>query len=101
MTTTIYVIRHAEKAANSGDTPLSNEGHARAAKLVHVLADETISSVFATQALRTQQTAAPIATAVGVTVQAYDSEQALADEIKNNHSGECVLVVGHLSLIHI
>src|SRR5688572_10118497 len=64
---TLIIVRHAEKAGPDGDVPLTDAGHARAAALAHVLRDANISTIFATNLQRTQQTAAPIARALNLT----------------------------------
>ena len=93
--TTIYIVRHAEKADNSADPSLSADGLTRAKELIHVLADETIEAVFVTRFLRTQQTGAPIAAAAGVTPKQYTGTQDLVNTILSDHLGGHVLVVGH------
>ena len=53
--TTVYVVRHAEKA--KGDNPpLTEAGQARAASLVDVLRDIDLDAVFTTDLCRTAQT---------------------------------------------
>jgi broad specificity phosphatase PhoE len=59
---TIFLVRHAEKAASGGNDPdLSEAGRARAESLATTLKDSGISSIFVTELKRTQQTAAPLA----------------------------------------
>ena len=59
---TIFLIRHAEKAASGGNDPdLSDAGQARAESIATTLKDAGISAIFVTDLKRTQQTAAPVA----------------------------------------
>lgn len=96
--TTVLLVRHAEKAAASGDTPLSEAGLARAQELARVLADAHVDAILVTQYQRAQQTAAPIAKATGLTpviVPANaDYAKAIAAKIAE-HEGGTVLVIGH------
>jgi hypothetical protein len=67
-TTTVIVVRHAEKATGQGDDPhLSAAGEARARALARALEDAGITAVITTQWVRTAETAEPTARAVGVT----------------------------------
>ena len=66
--TTIYVVRHAEKA--KGDNPpLTEAGQARAASLAHVLRDVDLDAVFTTDLCRTAQTVDAAAHAAGLPLQ--------------------------------
>src|SRR5205823_9140645 len=59
---TIFIVRHAEKAASGGDNPdLSEAGRARAETLASMLKDAGVSAIYVTEFKRTQQTAAPLA----------------------------------------
>jgi broad specificity phosphatase PhoE len=104
---TVFVVRHAERADSSPDAKpmmatdpdLSDAGRARAASLATVLEDAKIVAIFTTEFKRTQQTAAPLAKALGLTpkVVKADAEAALIKEvaaIKGN-----VLVVGHSNTV--
>lgn len=95
-TTTVYLVRHAEKA--DGDDPaLSPAGQARATTLAHVLADAGLAAVFVTDTRRSRDTAAPVAAATGLTPTRYDARdaRALAATVRADHAGQAVLVVGH------
>jgi broad specificity phosphatase PhoE len=95
--TTIYVIRHAERADASNASPLSPAGQARAEALVHVLGLATINAIFVTNTIRSQQTAAPLAAHFGLSPITYDQTdaQSLASDILVAHSGQGILVVAH------
>ena len=59
-------------------------------------ADVALRAIYATEALRTQQTAAPAAEARGLPIITdIDPEEALAAEILCAHGGDTVLHVGH------
>jgi broad specificity phosphatase PhoE len=74
----IFVVRHAEKAPTGSsqpaaphshtmmadDPPLSPAGQARARKLAETLRSAGIRTIYATEYLRTRQTAAPLARAL-------------------------------------
>ncbi|MBS2549626.1 histidine phosphatase family protein [Catenulispora sp. NL8] len=73
--TRIWCLRHAESenvtAAVAGTVPaapLTERGHTQAAAAARALADEPISAIYTSTALRTQQTAAPLAAARGIHV---------------------------------
>ncbi|MGC4048357.1 MAG: histidine phosphatase family protein [Paludibaculum sp.] len=61
--TTIYVVRHADRAPGNEDPPISETGRLRAKALARLLTDAPLGAIFATEAVRTQQTAAPTAEA--------------------------------------
>src|ERR1700720_2165791 len=65
---TIFIVRHAEKADATKDSDLSEAGRARAEALAKMLKDAKINAIYATEFKRTQQTAAPLAKALGITV---------------------------------
>lgn len=99
--TTIYIIRHAEKLDTTPDTPLSPAGKVRAKALGHVLKDAQISAIFVTNFQRSQQTAAPLATATGLTPIVYPATtpSAAINQILANHIGGRILVVGHSNTV--
>ncbi len=97
-----YIVRHAEKANSSPDTPLSAAGQARAVSLKDSLAGKDISRIFVTNYQRTQQTAAPLAAELGIT----------PTEIFANQTGELIrqlrginntntLIVGHSNTVPV
>ena len=92
----VFIVRHAEKANTGGKDPdLSAQGQKRADALAHVLKDSQITSVFVTEFKRTQETAAPTATAAHVSptvVQANDIG-ALVEKLRALNGN--ALVVGH------
>ena len=60
----VFIVRHVEKASVGGKDPdLSLQGQKRADALAQILKDSQITSIFVTEFKRTQETAAPTATA--------------------------------------
>lgn len=78
-----------------GDVALTPDGVIRAAELVNVLGQAGISVIYSTEWERTQMTAEPIATHLSLDVLPYTDVGALADQIRSNHAGKVILVVGH------
>ncbi len=62
----VYVVRHAEKASDADDAPLSAAGHARAQQLAERLAGAGIAAILASDRQRTRDTAAPLALRLGL-----------------------------------
>ncbi len=56
----VYIVRHAERADQSPDSPLSDKGHARAQRLAEMLQHAGITYVFTSELRRTIDTAAPL-----------------------------------------
>jgi phosphohistidine phosphatase SixA len=96
---TVFIVRHAEKADNSKDVELSEAGHARAEALANMLTDSKISVIYTTEFKRTEQTAAPLAKAFGLTVTTLPAENRAALVAKLRTSTANSLVVGHSNTI--
>jgi phosphohistidine phosphatase SixA len=104
---TVFLVRHAERAdATPGASPtmaadpdLSEAGRARAQSLATALKDVHITAIYATEFKRTQQTAAPLAKALGLTVKIVTSktQAGLLKQLKASKSN--VLVVGHSNTV--
>ncbi len=121
--TTIYVVRHAEKA--KGDNPpLTDAGQARAASLAETLRDVDLDAVFTTDLCRTAQTVDATAHAAGLSLQTVpvagvdlgaclpaltaaripmapseDAERALVEALRELPWGSHVLVAGHSNTV--
>lgn len=97
--TTVILVRHAEKASQDEDPPLSLEGVKRAHALARTLAGVKLDAIYITQFKRTRDTAAPVAQASGLnaivrnTGETYATD--LAKHILAEHRGQTVLVIGH------
>lgn len=94
-TTTIYFIRHAEKADASKNPDLSAEGKLRAQHWSEVFANVKFDAIYSTDYKRTQQTAQPTAEAQKITVATYNPKEITLEKIKAAHSGQTLLFVGH------
>jgi broad specificity phosphatase PhoE len=101
-TTTVIFVRHAEKAAEPREDPgLSPAGERRVAELTRQLKDADviagIDAVYSTPYRRTEETARPIAEALGLPVHTYDAAdtEAIMERIVREHKGKIILVVGH------
>jgi broad specificity phosphatase PhoE len=97
--TTVILVRHAEKASQEDNSPLTPAGTERAKELARVLAGLKVDAIYTTQFRRVQDTAAPIATAAGLTPVVRQTGPAyaadLAKRILTENRGQTVLVVGH------
>jgi phosphohistidine phosphatase SixA len=121
--TTVFLVRHAEKAdapaasapgmtAMTQDPPLSESGKTRSEVLARMLGGAGIKAIYTSQYLRTKQTAEPLAAQLGLTITPMPlkmsasnprevSEQSIAD-ITNKiyeRAGDAVLIVGHSNTI--
>jgi broad specificity phosphatase PhoE len=96
---TIYLVRHAERAAISGrvpsDTGLSPQGETRAKALASLLKDAGITAIYTSEYRRTQQTAAPLAKLLGIRPQVIPADDIRSLVAKLRASTGNVLVVGH------
>jgi phosphohistidine phosphatase SixA len=107
--TTVYLVRHAEKAAAPPeDPPLSEAGASRSQALSRILGKAGIKAVYTSQFLRTKLTAEPLAKQFGVTSTVVAlkssasnprevSEQSIREVVDKVYAkpGESVLIVGH------
>ena len=104
-TTTVILVRHAERepiTPTNPDPPLTTTGLTRAQALVQVANRAGLSAILVTEFQRTQQTAHPIATALGIIptvvnvgTSAPQHAQTIAQKILGSYQGRAVLVVGH------
>ena len=100
-TTTIYVVRHAEKLTGPDvgrDPELSDTGKERANVLAQLLKDKNITHIHSSNYIRTRNTGAPLAEIMGIKIELYDPRDlaGLAKNIKaQSTDGAHHLVVGH------
>jgi broad specificity phosphatase PhoE len=97
----VILVRHAERADQSTDSPLSAAGTERAKALARILASSGVTKIFVTQFQRTQLTAAPLAAALELTplvVQAT-TPTPLVERLRRDHANDVVLVVGHSNTV--
>lgn len=102
--TVVYMVRHAEKAADDPDPRdpgLSALGRARREALGRALADVPLRAVYATEYRRTRETVQPLAEGRGLAVMVAPARDAagLAKAILESHRGETVLVAGHSNTV--
>jgi broad specificity phosphatase PhoE len=102
--TTVYVVRHAEKATEPRRNPgLTEAGSERAEALADELADAGLTAIITSQFARTRATAAPTARVTGldpvvIHYRNRDFEangRAIAAVIAERPAGSVILVVGH------
>ena len=91
----VFLVRHAEKVDNSHDPKLSSTGRRRAAELARTLRDSGLQYVHSTDFIRTRETAAPTAEALGLKVELYEHSQLAALAERMRRLGGRHLVVGH------
>jgi 2,3-bisphosphoglycerate-dependent phosphoglycerate mutase len=98
--TTVYIVRHADKASGGGSDPqLSPAGLQRAQTLAYMLKQDKVKAVFVTSFMRSRQTGEPAALDSGLTLQEYSDSNAVADLILANYEGRRVLVVAHSNTV--
>jgi broad specificity phosphatase PhoE len=103
--TTIILVRHAEKASEpAADPPLTAAGAARADALIDVVKDAGVQAIVSTQFARTRATVGPAAAKLGLVpeiadARAPDHVRAVAEGLLSRHRGETVLVVGHSNTV--
>ncbi|MBN8565340.1 MAG: histidine phosphatase family protein [Flavobacteriales bacterium] len=98
-TTTIYLIRHAEKADSSQNPELSEEGLKRAVKWTKYFDKKNIDFFYTTLTRRTQMTCSTIATSKQKDMIFYDATKFSLKEIIEKHHGKTILIVGHSNTI--
>jgi broad specificity phosphatase PhoE len=98
--TTVILVRHAERAPGEGDVPISAAGRARAQALAQVLRDTDIRTIITSQMLRTKETAEPLAQHKRITpdVIPADKLDAVVEKIRSLGGGT-VLVVHHSNTV--
>lgn len=107
--TIYYLVRHAEKDTSAAgakmmqaNPPLSEKGIQRSARLASLLEKEHIDYIFSTNYIRTQSTAAPLATKIGKEIQFYEINKGtvFSDAIQQMpYLGKTLLIVGHSNTI--
>jgi broad specificity phosphatase PhoE len=101
--TTVLIVRHAEKDSTPGleDPSLTEAGQQRAEALRETLREHPLAALYTTDTVRTRATLAPLATARGLEPRVYEARQpdALAARLREEHSGQTVLVVGHSNTV--
>ncbi|MBK0380199.1 phosphoglycerate mutase family protein [Mucilaginibacter segetis] len=101
--TTIWIVRHAEKAKTStgdDDPSLTAEGQQRAKDLANELKHKHIKAIYVTNYKRTGQTAKPLAVKNKILPREYTGDiKKFADVIYRNFRGKNVLIIGHSNTV--
>lgn len=108
--TTVFLVRHAERAvpgdpefdpSDPSDPPLNAAGRARAEELARVLREAGVTAVYASQFKRTRQTVEPLASGAGLPVTVHDARDSagLAGIIAALETGAVVLIAGHSNTV--
>ena len=98
VTTTYYLIRHAEKDRSdptNKNPKLTAEGTERAKNWALYFENIKIDQIFSTDYSRTMETAAYVASQKQVMIESYDPNDLYSNDFKTLTEGGNVLVVGH------
>jgi broad specificity phosphatase PhoE len=99
--TTLFLVRHAEKAGTVWeDPPLTPAGIARADELAYILKHVKLDAIFSTPFLRTKNTVLPVAKQKGLEVKLYKpNDKDFLKKVLQSFPGGNVLIVGHSNTI--
>ncbi len=99
--TTIYLVRHAEKANGSRDPELNQAGFERADRLAQELKNVAIDKLWSSDYERTRQTLAPLARLRGIAVAVYDARNSrdLISAIFEADAGKTHVIAGHSNTV--
>lgn len=97
----VALVRHAEKAAPSGDPELSAAGLERAAELARLLGGSGVTHLFASPTRRARATAEPLRQRLGLELLDYDPRDlaAHARALRSLPPGSLALSVGHSNTV--
>lgn len=105
-TTTVVLVRHAEKELSTiDDPPLAPDGELRAERLSQMFGKVTgtgqLEAIYVSDTRRTQQTAAPLATRLHLEpiILPGSDLKGLARRVIHDHRGGSVLIVGHSNTV--
>ncbi len=91
----IYLVRHAEKLADSKNPSLTTCGKERAEQLASLLSKASISAIYSTSYQRTMQTATPLANQQKMAIKNYNPRHLEQFALQLKQQKESALVVGH------
>jgi phosphohistidine phosphatase SixA len=104
--TTLLLVRHADidlTGAVNDQTPLNAVGRARATALRDLLASAGVEAIFASPALRTQQTVQPLADHLHLTIQVPQGPAGtpanLVQRVLADHAVGVALIAGHSNTV--
>ena len=94
-----YVMRHLNTQPGVNDPDLTAEGQASARKLASWFENDRPSAIYVSSTKRAQQTASPLALALGITPKIYDpaNTPALIQMVRAEQG--TVLIVGHSNTV--
>jgi phosphohistidine phosphatase SixA len=96
----VVLIRHGEVAGGGLDPGLSPAGQSRAQELIHVLDDTGVTAIIVSHFVRTQQTAAPLATHLGLIPQQISATDTTAIRNAITAAGAgVILIIGHSNTV--
>lgn len=98
-TTTIYMIRHAEKADTSVNPNLSEAGKARAERWKNYFSEIQIDAIYSSDYNRTKQTGLPIAASKGKELLLYNPSTLQLKTLISENAGQTILIIGHSNTI--
>ena len=101
--TIVFVVRHAEKDLTFTGydklRPLSGKGDERARTLAKMLIASNLSAVYHTEYKRTKDTGAYTTALYNLTSEVCTPVNDLLHKIRNKHTGQSVLVIGHSNTV--
>ena len=95
--TTIFLVRHAERANDgTNNPPISEDGIKRSQKLAETLANSGVTAIYSTDYKRTRSTIEPLAKANNLEIKLYEAmkESELKRIVEENRGG-VVVICGH------
>src|SRR5262245_31541725 len=98
---TVLFVRHADidLPPASTDPSLNAAGKTRASALAHTAGKAGVTAIFTSSLKRTKQTAAKVATGLGLQPQLVGEPAQFAQEVRSGGLGPVVLVVGHSNTV--
>jgi broad specificity phosphatase PhoE len=103
----VFVVRHGEKTSDKQEL-LTDAGRARAQRLEAMLRSAGISAIYSTDTERTRGTVQPLADALGLKIELYDTGASMSgavdarpfvEKLKRDHPRDVVLIAGHSNTI--
>jgi phosphohistidine phosphatase SixA len=99
-TSTIYIVRHAEKSTEPKNNPhLTIQGEQRAEALKILLQKKKIKKIFSTNTNRTKETALPISNFVKVPIELYNNDTTINFYKRIFLMKKNTLVIGHSNTV--
>lgn len=104
VTTTVFMVRHAEKVDESRDPELTPEGKERAWALAYLFSNVKLDAVYDTPFIRTRDTAKPTADSQGLEAETIHALRLteikiFVEEALEKHRGGKILFVSHSNVV--